>query len=583
MEVSRLNRALSNAEPEASASLSEICEGSQSTTIVREGTISRASHRLDICDDSFGTVALVKYERIRKAVEVAAKSRGINVRFITEITPQNLSECNELAKFVELRHVDGIKGNFAVTDTEYYSFAPLTRTELPEEAIHSSQPALVEHGQYIFQTLWRRAVPYEQKVRDIEDGVPTGRIEVSRDAGEIRRFFTELVESAKDEILFFFPTVEAFQREEAIGVIDALDADVQRGVNVRILSPINDSIRSRINAMVAPKTRSGKVDHRAIESPATKNTVTILVVDRKISFIIEQRDNSEADFAKAVGLATYSTSKPSVSSSTLFFEALWRETQLRKNEAMAREEESRARRQSELLQDILTHDIRNYNQVIKLSSELLEEEFGANEKARDIIQNMLEAVNGSTQLLERAKKLGKILSELKAYLYPVVLKDAVRSSLTTVQNAYPQKQIEFTFESRVSSGSSDKIQVVADDLLDEVFANAFSNSVKYTENTRVRIGVVVELIEGESGAGPGKVRISISDEGRGISDEMKPSVFSRYLKSARGTGLGMSIIHALVVERYRGSVAVKNRVQDDYSKGTTLEITLRNGASETSR
>jgi len=37
----------------------------------------------------------------------------------------------------------------------------------------------------------------------------------------------------------------------------------------------------------------------------------------------------------------------------------------------------------------------------------------------------------------------------------------------------------------------------------------------------------------------------------------------------------MSIVHALVVDRYRGKIGVKNAVPDDYTKGMTIEIWLR--------
>jgi signal transduction histidine kinase len=68
--------------------------------------------------------------------------------------------------------------------------------------------------------------------------------------------------------------------------------------------------------------------------------------------------------------------------------------------------------------------------------------------------------------------------------------------------------------------------------------------------------------------------ISISDWGRGIPEGMKHNVFRRYLETAKGNGLGMSIVHALVTERYGGKVEVKDRVEGDYKMGTTVEVWL---------
>jgi len=62
-------------------------------------------------------------EPIKKAF-LDAKNRGVHLRYLTEITKDNLPYCKELMEIVhELRHLDGIKGNFMVSESEY--IAPL--------------------------------------------------------------------------------------------------------------------------------------------------------------------------------------------------------------------------------------------------------------------------------------------------------------------------------------------------------------------------------------------------------------------------------------------------------------------------
>ena len=39
---------------------------------------------------------------------------------------------------------------------------------------------------------------------------------------------------------------------------------------------------------------------------------------------------------------------------------------------------------------------------------------------------------------------------------------------------------------------------------------------------------------------------------------------------AKGPGLGLSILYALIVEMYDGKINIKNRMVDDQSKGTVL-------------
>ena len=40
------------------------------------------------------------------------KERGVRIRYITEITKENVIYCKELMNFSEVRHLDGVKGNF---------------------------------------------------------------------------------------------------------------------------------------------------------------------------------------------------------------------------------------------------------------------------------------------------------------------------------------------------------------------------------------------------------------------------------------------------------------------------------------
>ena len=58
------------------------------------------------------------------------------------------------------------------------------------------------------------------------------------------------------------------------------------------------------------------------------NTVTIVVVDKKESLVFEKKDDSKENFVEALGLATYSDSKPTVLSYFSIFESLWKQVAL---------------------------------------------------------------------------------------------------------------------------------------------------------------------------------------------------------------------------------------------------------------
>ena len=226
----------------------------------------------------------------------------------------------------------------------------------------------------------------------LSPGVTPSKIEIISNQSEIKQRFLELVSSAQREILIVFPTQASFQREEIIGVNEMLDqAARDRKVHVRLLAPLNYYVKNKISERdwilsseaVAKKTSDSSMNQvtvREIDVTTSETKITFCIFDDDKSLAIELRDNSKLQFEKAIGFAIYSNSKPTVSSYVAFFEKLWHESELRESEMLARRElvdslarEEKLTRQAKLLQDIIAHDIVNYNQIIKLHIELLED------------------------------------------------------------------------------------------------------------------------------------------------------------------------------------------------------------------
>jgi signal transduction histidine kinase len=394
------------------------------------------------------------------------------------------------------------------------------------------------------------------------------KIKVIQDPFEIKEIFVNLIKSAKYEILFFAQTSRAFHREERIGVINLLEvAAAERGVRVKVILPTDVDIEEKLSHY--------SFDFRLIERSPTQDAMSkILVVDRQATLIIELKDDSQEEFTRAIGLATLSVSKPTVLSYVSFFETLWQESE-------SREREERARREAQLLSDILTHDIRNYNQASRMSAELLANEVPNNEEVRFLVETLIQSIDDSTQLVDRAKKLGKILSEHDAKLYPVSLNKSIEDALSSVRDAYADKIMEVK---KFYGSEHGKTKVLADNLLNEVLVNIFSNAMKYTYDVNVPIEISLEEPKnvrynnnsrGNKGSnGKSFIKITIADHGTGIPDESKKEAFNRYFGGRVGGGLGLSIVRGLVTDRYHGKLILSNRIKEDYTQGTNVEVWL---------
>jgi hypothetical protein len=117
----------------------------------------------------------ITIEPIRGAF-VNAKKRGIKLRYLTEITKDNISYCKKLIPLVhDMQHSDGIKGNFMISKTEY--LAPIIlfeKEKIASKIIYSNETELVDQHQYIFDTLWNKAISAQQKIKEIEEGITEG-------------------------------------------------------------------------------------------------------------------------------------------------------------------------------------------------------------------------------------------------------------------------------------------------------------------------------------------------------------------------------------------------------------------------
>ena len=114
--------------------------------------------KIDSCINYYSLLSSSCFEldSIKKSI-MEAKKRGITVRYITEITKDNIQSCKELYKIIDgLRHLDRLKSNFMLSESEYISL--LGSSSLNEKrdkkiiskVIYSNIKSFIEEQQLLF-------------------------------------------------------------------------------------------------------------------------------------------------------------------------------------------------------------------------------------------------------------------------------------------------------------------------------------------------------------------------------------------------------------------------------------------------
>ncbi|MFL6397922.1 MAG: hypothetical protein ACJ706_12345, partial [Nitrososphaeraceae archaeon] len=186
------------ASSDAISERTEVLYGEQNVVNTVLQFTSRAKSRIDACVDYTRPSLAVEIEEPRKAF-LDAKRRGIKLRYVTEINEFNVGYCKELIKMVdELRHIEGIRGNFYISETEY--IAPATFHEKGKPASHivySNVKEIVEQQrQFVFDSFWSRSIPAEQKIKEIEEGITQYETRIVEDPNQIIEEISRLTASS---------------------------------------------------------------------------------------------------------------------------------------------------------------------------------------------------------------------------------------------------------------------------------------------------------------------------------------------------------------------------------------------------
>jgi two-component system, OmpR family, sensor histidine kinase VicK len=538
----------------------EMLIGAEATTKRVWKFFSNVSKKFDVCTSSAApSIAMTIF---RDAYE-DMKSRGIKIRWITDITKDNLTHCKDLTQYAEVRHISSLNGNFGVSEVEYIAATTIDQGQPVPKLIYSNSKEMVEQQQYIFDIFWIKAIPAEHRIREIEQGIGPQGIEVIYDARQALELYQSLILSAEKEIKIVFPTTNALIRQDNAGILFLLqEAATAKKCQVKVLMPNDELIHNFIH------DNSTGVSTRLIDQ-GESGKATILIIDDRVSLVMELKDDSKKTFHEAIGLSTYSNSKAGVLSYVSMFESLWKQTQLyedlKSNEKMQKE-----------FINIAAHELRTPIVPILNLSELLysrlkgqqhEQEQEQQEEMLRMLETILRNANRLRQLTEDVLDATRIESHLlKLRKERFNLNDTILSVVEDYRQQITNDIVKVIYE------GTDSITLVEADRrrLTQVVSNLLNNALKFTKDGTVTVTTAIER-KGKGEVGGGEVIVSLKDTGTGIDPELMPRLFTKFAtKSYQGTGLGLFIAKS-IIEAHGGRIWAENNTD---GKGATFYFTL---------
>jgi two-component system, OmpR family, sensor histidine kinase VicK len=586
--------ASSSANAPSTSEKTEVIYGSDKTTKAILEFLKSAEFSMNICADHTWPSVAMGVEVYKKGLS-ELKPRKVRFRAITDITRDNVKHCKELVQIAELRHLDGIKGNFGISEKAYTASATLREAALLQQVIYSNVKAILEQQHYVFETLWNKAISAEEKIREIEQGLEPDIIEVIQNPAKTAKLYLDLIRNAAREILLIFPTTNAITRQNSVGALQLLkDAAEQNKVNVRLLMPsIGESDNnamalsnpdytsktsvtdySHIKRLLLSDALSNNIDLRHIKK-ASETKATILIVDRRYSLVIELRDDNESSFEQAIGFSTYSTSRPGVLSYISIFESLWVQTELyeqltQSNEHLALANEQlkiHDRMQREFI-NIASHEMKTPTQAILGMSGLLKYYPERKDELIEIIQRNAKRLQALTSDILDVTRIESQTLKLEKERFNIfdLVSEVVDDHRERIKDS-SNKNIELSYDS--DEDGKRRIFVEADrGRITQVLTNLLNNALKFTDEGRITVSTYQN---NDSNDNKDEITVRVVDTGSGIDNGIYPKIFSKFAtKSHQGTGLGLFISKS-IIEAHGGRIWAKNNTD---GRGATFIFTI---------
>ena len=543
----------------------KIVHGTQVVNVLLD-IFSSATNEISICGNPKFPSQLLSLDITKKAI--AAKNNRTNQRYLIEVGKDNIQSCRNLMEIVaqndsNFRHSGDVEANFVVSEKEY--LGSITLKEPHQQAIYSNMKDMVEQQHRIFDSLWNRAIPIQDRISEVEEGREHEFYEVINDYKKAQEKYIDLVRSVDREALLLFANSKAMMRAYRLGVLDYLiEASSKKGALIRIVCPLAEE-----NSEIVKKMSEKAPDIRILNYDNTSSHSGLLIVDRAKLMRFELKEPKAEEFSEAIGFVVFSNSKASIESSKSFFELLWNE-RIQQEKLKEYEKLKEADKMKTEFINVAAHELRTPIQPIIGLGEVL--------RSRNTL-NPQEYNEYLDVIIRNAKRLQQLADDIldvtKIESQSLKLKNErfdLQELVTAIVNEYSQliiksnKNVKLEYRLKQEQKNTSSFFVYADRVrISQVLSNLLTNAIKFTNEGDII--VTAEIHDGNKNS----IVVRVKDNGAGIDSEILPQLFAKFAsKSFQGTGLGLFISKS-IIEAHGGKMWAENNSD---GKGATFYFSL---------
>jgi len=209
----------------------------------------------------------------------------------------------------------------------------------------------------------------------------------------------------------------------------------------------------------------------------------------------------------------------------------------------------------DVLNRMLRHDVRNDLQLVTSYADVLTDH--VDDAGCEHLEQVQESAEHMVELTRSARDIAAVTLSTEENIHETNLRHTLEGELDDVRSEDSNAAITV-------DGVIPDVSVVANDMLNSVFRNLLTNAVQHNDKAIPEVCVSAATRD-ESAV------VRIADNGPGVPDEQKTTIFGKGEKGleSEGTGIGLYLVETLV-DMYGGDIWV----EDNASEGAVFVVEL---------